>query len=415
MIITKIKQKLSGQFIRNVGWLGAAELISRIFRLVTTFTLARTFSSTDYGLAAVVITTFEFTTALTVKEGIVAKLIQADAKDLEEFCNTSYWLNWILCGSFFILQCIAAFPIAHFYRNEQLILPISVVALAYLVMPNYKIQDALIIRENRLNIVALGNVTQAILANAITVICALLGMGVWAVALPVVLTTPVWIVFYWSQHSWRPPRFFTLNRWQEIVHFAKNRLGVDLLNRLIANLDYLLIGRFLGVEALGLYFFAFNAGLGISLNVISSFMSALFPHLCEVRENHEEFKKRYFKSLKAIIIFVVPLIILQASSAPFYVPIIFGKKWIPAIPILVIICLSALPRPFWLASSILLDSADKSHINLRLNAVFTVIFAASILVAVKFGILWVAVAVLLSHLVVLPIFTVWSSKYVLKH
>jgi PST family polysaccharide transporter len=43
MLINKLKQLFSGQFIRNVGWLGGAELVNRLFRLATTVTLARLF------------------------------------------------------------------------------------------------------------------------------------------------------------------------------------------------------------------------------------------------------------------------------------------------------------------------------------------------------------------------------------
>ncbi|MHC5831979.1 MAG: oligosaccharide flippase family protein, partial [Nostoc sp.] len=100
------------------------------------------------------------------------------------------------------------------------------------------------------------------------------------------------------------------------------------------NIDYLIIGRFLGINALGIYYFAFNAGLGISQNVINAFTSALFPHLCAARGDLKELKERYFSSLKFTAIIVVPLILLQSSLAPFYVPIVFGQKWVTAVPIL---------------------------------------------------------------------------------
>lgn len=91
---------------------------------------------------------------------------------------------------------------------------------------------------------------------------------------------------------------------------------------------------------------------------------------------------------------------------------IFGQKWIPAIPILILICLSVLPRSFAWASSLLLNAIDKTHITLYLDVIFTIIFAASILVAVKGGIFWVAVAVLISHCLLLPVFTLWTHRYV---
>jgi PST family polysaccharide transporter len=279
-------------------------------------------------------------------------------------------------------------------------------------MPLFMVHGALIERENRLKITAIGNATQSLLSNIITIILALLGMGVWAIVWPMVLTTPVWIVINWMNHSWRPPKLFSLEKWQEITNFGKNLLLVEFLNKLRGNLDYLIIGNFLGIEALGIYYFAFNAGLGISMNVINTFMSALFPHICAVREDYKQFKQRYFNSLRKVTFVVVPLIIFQALLSPLYVPIIFGERWIPAIPVLVLICLSVIPRIFTWASNLLLNALDKTHITLYLSIIFTVVFASSILLAVQGGIFWVAVAVLISHLLVLPGFTIWTHQYV---
>jgi len=412
MLINKRKQQLSGQFIRNVGWLGGAELANRIFRLGTTITLARLLNPYDYGLVAVVLTTNEFATVFTLKAGIGSKIVQADEQDVKVICDTSYWLNWILCSSIFLIQCIAAFPIALFYGNNQVILPICIAALVYLMLPIFMIQSALIQRENRLNITALCNITQSLIVNISTICLALLALGMWAVVLPIVLTTPVWIVINYMNHSWRPPKSFKLERWQEVTNFGKNILGVELLNKLRGNIDYLLVGRFLGIQALGIYYFAFNAGLGISLNVMNAFTSALFPHLCAVRGNFTQLKKRYFSSLKSTAIFVVPLILLQSSLAPFYVPIIFGQKWVTAVPILVLICLSALPLPLYNATSLLLNAVGKTHINLYCNLIYTVFFTIALLVAVKWGIFWVAATVLICQVLAQPIFSVCAIKYV---
>ncbi len=415
MLINKFKEKLSNQFIRNIGWLGGAELVNRIFRLGTTVTLARLLSPYDYGLVAIVLTTYEFATVFTLRAGIGSKIVQTDEQNLKVICQTSYWLNWILCIALFLIQCIAAFPIAWFYKNNQVILPICVMALVYLMLPIFAVQSALIQRENRLKITALCNAIQSFLSNAIAIILALLGMKMWAVVLPIVLTTPVWIVINYIHHPWRPTMSFTVVQWQEIVRFAKNILGVELLNKVRANLDYLLVGRFLGVDALGVYYFAFNAGLGISMNVINALTWSLYPHLCEARGNFNQLKERYFSSLKTVGLIVLPLVVLQSSLAPFYVPIVFGQKWVTAIPILILICLSAIPRPFGDAASMLLNAVDKSHINLYWNLIFTVIFAIALVVAMNWGIFGVATAVLITHLIGMPIFVIWASKYVLRN
>jgi len=414
MLINRLKQTLSGQFIRNVGWLGAAELVNRIFRLGTTVTIARMFDSQEYGLMAIVYTVFDFATVFTLRGGIGAKVVQADEQDVKAICDTSYWLNWILCGTIFIIQCLAAFPIAQFYGNQQIVLPLCVAALTYLMFPLFLVHDALIQRENRLKVTALCNATQSISSNIIIVSLAILGMGVWAIVWAMVLTTPVWIIITWKNHCWRPPKSFTLQGWREIANFGKNLLGVELLDKLRMNLDYLIIGRFLGIEALGVYYFAFNAGYGITMNVINTFMSALFPYICAVRGDYKQFKQRYFSSVKKVTLVAVPFIIVQSLLAPLYVPIVFGTKWTPAVPVLIMICLSVIPRIFGWSSSLLLNAIDKANINLRIYASFTTIFAITILFAVKWGIFWVAASVLICHLLLLPVFAIWTHRYVFK-
>ena len=410
--LNSIKNKFSGRYIRNVGWLGGAELFNRIFRLGTTVTLARLFSTEDYGLMAVIYTTFELASVFTLKHGISAKIIQADEEHLDTICNTSYWLNWIVCGSLFLLQCLAAFPIAYFYQNEQLFLPLCASAIVYLILPLFMINSALIDRENRLKVTAICNASQSFINNLVIIVLALLGMGVWSIAWSLILSMPVWIYITWKSHPWRPPAKFSLEKWQEIVHFGKNILGTEILGTLRMNIDYLLVGKFLGVEALGIYFFAFNAGSGITTNVVYAFMSALFPHLCEVRENKTKLKKQFYSSLKSIAITIVPLVIIQSSLSPLYVPIIFGQKWTAAVPILIMICLSVIPRTFSWASGMLLNSVNKTQINLYLDLIFTLIFSVAILIAVNHGIYWVAASVLITHVAILPFFTVWSARYV---
>ncbi len=411
MLIKKVKHKFSDRFISNVGWLSGAELINRVIRLAAVVFLARLLSPQDYGLAAIVVTVTELADTLTLKSGISSKLIQANDRDFQVYCNTAYWMSWIFSIFMFFFQCIAAFPIALFYEDNRIILPICATALTFLTLPLFAVQAAILQRENHLKVTALCNALQGLVGNVSIVIFAYMGLGMWAIVLPRLLVYPIWIIINRQKCPWRNQASFTLNRWREIAGFATNILGVELLNKLRANLDYLLVGRFLGIEALGIYYFAFNAGIGTSLNFINVFTLSIFPYICEIKDNFKLIKQRYLSSLKKIGLIIIPLVTLQSLLAPFYVPIIYGQKWIEAIPIIVIVCLSALPRPFADASSMLLQAIDKTKINLYWNLIFTVILIICLLVAVNWGIYWVAASVLISHLICLPIFTIWATKY----
>ncbi len=373
--------------------------------------VARFLTRYDYGLGAIVMTVREFTLTFA-NVGISAKIIQAEEYELEALCHSAYWLNWTVFGSLFIIQCLAAFPIAWFYKTQEIILPICISGIVYLIWPIAIIQKTLIQRENRFKIIAVTDSIQNILSSTLTAVFAAAGMGIWSFVVPVIFSAPLEIFMYNKYHCWRPTRKFTTKYWRQIFNFGKNLLGVNLLRTLRNNLDYLVVGRFIGVEELGMYFFGFNAGLGISLSIINSINSAILPHLCAVRSEWTELKKRYLSSVKTIAFVIIPFVLFQSSLAPFYVPIVFGHKWIPAIPILILICLSAIPRPFADAASQLLVAIGKPHLDLRWHVIFTGLFTAAVFIGVNWNIIGVATSVLLVHVICLPLFTIWTSNYV---
>ncbi len=414
MAINRLKQILSGMYLRNVGWMAGAEIANRLIRLSSTVILARMFSPQDYGLMAVIFTISDFANIFTLRGGIGSKIIQADEKDLNAICNTAYWLNWITCGSLFTIQCAIAFLLPYFSYDPHITVPLCLVGLTYLTYPLFVIHLILIERENQFKIAAVCNIIISLVSNVLTATFVLLGMGIWAIIWAMLLTSPVWIILTWKYQPWRPPLRFSLERRREVLGFGSNLLVNDLLSRVRANIDYLIVGKYLGIEALGLYYFAFNGGSGITLNLLNTFMSPLYPYVCAAKNDYLQFKQRYFSSLKKVSVILVPIILLQASLAPIYVPIIFGKKWTPAIPVLILICLSVIPRIYEWASSLLLNAINKTRISLYISVLSTVIFIISILAVVQHGIVWVASAVFLNSLFISSIATLWTHRFVLR-
>lgn len=416
MPLSWIRDKLRSKdspFVRNIGWLGGSTALIRVSRLLATIVLARFLTKTDYGLAALVMTVNEFVLVFT-RNGVGTKLIQADQKLVGVLSNEAYWLNWVFFTGLFFLQILTAFAVGWFYQDPQVILPICVLGVVLLIMPLGLVQASLIQREGRFKIIALAQLSQVSTDNVLSAILAIAGFGLWAIVLPKVLVAPIWLVLMLRNHRWRPQGKPTARHWGELMGFGSSILGVELLQTLRTNLDYLIVGRFLSLEALGVYYFAFNAGAGITLGIINATKASVLSHLCQVRDNVALLKKRYYQSLKVIGSAIVPLILVQSLLAPFYVPIVFGEKWIPAIPILIVICLSAIPRPFADSASQLLISVGRTNQDLLWNILFTTLFAIALFIGVQWQAFGVAIAVLATHWLFLPIFTVVASRFVFR-
>jgi O-antigen/teichoic acid export membrane protein len=416
MHFAKLKSLFGDKVIRNVSWLGASELANRVFRFGTTFVLARNLEPNEYGLMAILYVFLEFSQVF-IWNGVTAKIIHADEKKLNSICDTAYWINWSVCVAAFLIQCTLAYPVSKLYSSSQLFLPLCLSATTYLIVPFFLVKSSLLERAGRMKEIAFINAAQSITSNIMIIVLVVSGLGIWSIAISMVLSTLVWISVNFRESSWVPPKQVTFEQWSDIADYSKNIIGVQLLNKLRGNLDYLIIGKFLSVDRLGLYYFAFNAGSGITMNVVSTFIWALFPHLCSIRHEPNKLRKEYFKNLKVIIAVVTCVVIAQSSLSFLYVPFIMGRRWIPAIPILILVCFSVIPSSLKLISSILLNVDDKTHLTLYFDVIFTVIFAASLLTAVTFAepktaVYWVALAVLICNTLMGGLFAVWSVRKV---
>lgn len=412
MTLQSFRHRLSqDRFVRNLSWMGLAEVGIRLSRLVATVLLARLLTPQDYGLAAIVLMTTEFVRVFT-RNGIGDKLVQAEDKFVEQLCQTAWCLNWLIGIVLFLLQCAGSFLVARFYRDSSLILPIVLVGATYLIYPLAMVQTALVRRQNRLKIFSLTNLLQVVADNLLTGILALLGWGMWAIVLPKLLVAPVWVLMMLHYESWRPAWTFTLKHWRRILGFGSRILGVELLSVFRENVDYLLIGRVISLQALGVYYFAFNAGLGLSMSVINALGVSLYSDICDIRSDLILLRRRFDENLRTIFKVIVPLVLLQCSLAPIYVPIVFGSRWVSAgaVPILILICFSALSRPFANASSMLFRAIGLPQVDLQWNLFFTLVLTLAIGIGTLAGSLGVAVAVLVVHLTLQPVYLVIGRR-----
>lgn len=414
--LSRIKEflvkKLNNRFCRNAGWIGICEMSNRVTRLITAVVLARYLSPLEFGVAAIALTSNDLIKVLA-QNGVGAKIIQAKESELEAICQAAYRLNWLFCGGLFVIQCIAALVIAHVYQRPDLAYMISALALVYLMMPFALVEAFLIQRANRLNVTAAISASQTMTDNIITAVFAVFGLGIWAVVLPKILVGPIWVFGTLSQQKWQKNSNVRPAKAVNVLSFGVHILGSEVAKAFRLHLDNIIVAYFLGLEAAGIYFFAKNAGLGISLSLITAFNTSLYAHICEFREDLATLKKEFFKSLKVVASILLPIILIQGSAAHWYVPVVFGEQWTHASLILMLLCFSALPRPFGDAASELMKASGSTATDLKWNMLFSGIFLVSIIVALPFGLVGVAIAVLLSHCFY-PVYCMWVVNRVFK-
>ena len=410
---THILNKLtSNKLVQNVGWMGAAEIMARVSRLFTAVVLARVLTPVEFGIIAIAMTTYDFIVVAT-RNGAGAKIIQASDEELQDVCNTVNRVNWVISCGLFVLQCLIAYPVAMFYGEENIAYLIMALACIYLIQPIVMVRVYLIQRSNKLKYTGLAFGCGITIDNIASAILALSGFGVWSVVYPKILVAVLWVIFHLYIHPWKSTGGINKKYFKEIVHFAKNVLGTEFLKVYRNNVDRLLIGHFLGLEILGVYYFAVNAALGITLSLISAFNTAFYPHLCSLQREKDTFYPRYIKALKMIAFGSILLIGSQSVLTQFYVPLVFGEQWIDSIPLVMIMVLSAIPRPLAEVTGQMFRAISKPQVEFKWNIIFSCVFTVSIYIGLQQDIMGMAYAVLITHMVMIPIYVVWASIFYL--
>ena len=379
-----IKALLADRLMRNVGWYGLAEFANRLTRLVTTVILARWLIPHDFGIAAIAITTFEIIRVIA-QYGIGQAVVRANADELDGLCITAYRASWIVCGVALVLQVGAGALIATLAERPEVFWMIAALAGVYLTLPFGQIQAHLIVRANRLHILAGIAVFQVALDNALTAGFAIAGLGAWAVVLPKLVTAPFWVIGMRRAQSWTPSPSAQAASMRDLLSFALPVIGSELLVAARFNLDKVLVGAVLGVEALGIYYFIFNAGLGFSLSLTASLATSIYPHLAEVAAKPAEVLARYDVLVRRAVVPATLIIALQAVCAIYYVPIVFGARWEAYASLVAVLCASALAKPLFDAACQLMRAVGRPKLEFAASATLTGATLAALTLALPFG------------------------------
>jgi PST family polysaccharide transporter len=390
--------------LRNISYLVTSEATIRVTRLVTAVILARMLTAHEFGVIAIAMTVQEVVQTLT-RNGIGAKIVQTSQSNLKAVCNTVYRLNWQICLALFFIQSVMAQPLANFYQDQAIFALVLVMAIPYLIYPWSMVQVYLIQRDNRLNVTALANGTQVSIDNLCCAGLALSGFGIWSVIIPKLIVAPLWVFYYRNIQHWRPDNKPYSNVKKQILSFSGNVLGTEILATSRRHIDRLLIGYFLGLDILGIYYFAVNAGLGLTLSLSSAFNTAFYPHLCALKNDKNKLSSEFKKGLLFIIGISILVFGGQALLAPWYVPIVFGEQWQNAIPVLIILTLSGIFRPAAEACAQMLRAINKPGIDFKWNLLFTCCIGLSIYFSLLYNdIEIVAYAILFTHTLLIPIY-----------
>ena len=349
--MANIHEKLLNGVMVTVMFQAATVIVQFVALLI----LAKFLDKQDFGIIAMAVPCMMFLSIFN-EAGFLHATVQA-VEVADDQLNHIFWLN-IIIGVVLASALVSVSPLVVWFYGESTlyqILPCYALAFA---MNSVSIQfKAVMSREMNFWHQGLGEFIPHFTGAVVAIIFALCGGGYWALVLLTVVRFGGRAISFWMLSEWRPsaPAFKYPNV-KEIVRFGGCLTGSSLVGFVAQNADKVLLGRFCGLEAVGLYYMAQRVVLFPVQELIVPYGRVVVAGLSRVQGDACEYAKLVKRFLFGLVVIGVPILTYLCFDSEWLVVLSFGAEWkelVPYVEIFACIALIMLARePFrWVSMS----------------------------------------------------------------
>ena len=316
-----------------------SSMISRVSTYLVQFAAmvfyARLFTPEEFGLVASV-HVFVLLFQLLCEAGLTTAIINEgdiDQKKRDHFFGLTVALGGLFCTLFWLFSFVL--NSLYSYGAYQYLAPffcVSILFQSISVVPLSALQ-----RETQFGQIALADISGELCASTIVFIGWYFGLGVFALCLrPPSVALVRFCLFYvlagkrsmgfckigWSNDSVR-----------SIIGFSSYQLGFNFINYFTRNLDNILIGRYLGIQSLGVYDRAYQL-MRYPLQLITFSMTpAIQPILRKHKDNLQLVVSEHNILVEKVFIVSIFIALYMFFLAEEIILILFGEVWIEVAPL----------------------------------------------------------------------------------
>ena len=333
---------LKQQVTKGVKW-QLYELLGRhVLSFVVFTTLSRLLAPDSFGVFAYISVYLAFV-QIFATQGLGTALIQR--KDLrQEHIDAAFWVN-VLCSSLLCLATlIFAGPIASMLKEPSLVPYLRVSSLILVINATAAVHGTLLNREMDFRKPAIRTFLANLVGGAAGVAVAISGGGVWALVGQQLFVSFASAVFLWGVSKYRPKFHFSILHFRELQAMGWSVAGTSLLYFVLSRLDHLVIGRVLGVTALGYY----TVGMKLpelARNVTHQPVSKIsMPAFSRLQASPAEMCRAIYRGIELYATLSCAVFVGLSCVATELVPLVLGAQWAPAASICSLLALYALAQ-----------------------------------------------------------------------
>jgi O-antigen/teichoic acid export membrane protein len=316
---------------RAFFWASAGRYVVMAVNLGATVIMARLLTPAQFGVTVL------GGAVLAVAEGIRAigggaYIVQHRALTPEDI-RTNFTVS--LCVTIVLTACLALLgaPLARYFDTPDLYRYLRVAIFGFMTGPVVYSILALMSRRMAFGIIAANNVLTTVASAVCGIFLAARGFSYMSVAWAQAISAIVGMLMYlriWNDWSiFRP----MLGEWRRVMAFGAFDSATGLLSQIAESLPFLIFGRLLNVEAVGLCQRTLLLCLVPERVVLAGVGAVALPAFAQQMREASSLKQAYLRAIELITVALWPALLLLVLLADPIVSLLLGARWFGVVPL----------------------------------------------------------------------------------
>lgn len=320
--------------ISALKWATAAKVVVQIASWAGTLVVVRLLTPEDYGLMAKVSVVCGIAGAIA-ELGLEAAIVRSAAlarADLRKIYGVS-----LVFGASMTAALAAAAPLfALLFHEPRLSWPVATASLQIIIAAIALVPSALWARDLSFRQLAKVEMGAGIASIAATLLLALLGAGVWALVLGTLFGAIVRSagLLTFGERVWP---LFSLRGIGEPLKFGLTLVGNRVSYFIVVQSDVLIGSAFLSTTEIGQYAVALQLATLPMTKVMGTINQITLPTVAQQQGDPTRVRQAVLKAIGVMSLIAFPTLWGISAVAPELVRVLFGSKWLPAVPALTIL------------------------------------------------------------------------------
>lgn len=372
--------------ITGVAWTSVERFTQQIIQFVIGIAIARILAPQDYGIIGMTAIFFAVATTF-IDSGFGSALIQNKNRNETDY-STCFYFNVIVGVILYVILWLASPTIADFYRTPILCDVTRVLGLTMLVNSLSISQTAKMTVEMRFKEMAIISIVTQFFTGLIGLYLAYIGWGVWALVFQQLSSCIARLLMMELFLKWYPRLVFSKASFKHMFSYGSKILCSGLINTIYNNLYTLVIGKAFSAKEVGYYNRGNQFAILPTTTILSIFMKVAFPLMAEVQDDVEKLKTAYKKFLRVPLFVLYPILFGLIALAKPLILVLLGEKWLPAVPLLQVLCIGSFFDPLTNINLNILYVKGRTDLVLRLELIKKPIAFILLFSMIPLGLWW---------------------------